>query len=160
MIVMTPAAPYMYKNIRGEPATPQRIADETRFGLQAVLDGHADGIVPYRGSLHPGDPYLQAVADALADWDQARKGVTDDPTGFLSGGVRESAIIGHGVHCHQLASSISVRRAISRRQASRSASTVMLSSQRWVCAEKSTCLPAALALAIASCSVARYRASS
>jgi len=51
LLIMPPAAEYMYESNRKRKATEENFVEEFRIVTGAMAKGHCDGIVPYRGAL-------------------------------------------------------------------------------------------------------------
>ena len=72
LIVMTSGSRGAYEKRNGEEATPERIADKARMGLQLVAEGTVEGVVTYCLNKAEGSEDLDAVADAFAEFSGRR----------------------------------------------------------------------------------------
>ena len=58
---MTAADPYEFRMRHGDPATPERIAEQLRLSLQAWQHGKCDGVVTYCLDKRPQSPTFPSV---------------------------------------------------------------------------------------------------
>jgi len=65
---MTSGSRGAYEKRNGEEATPERIADKARMGLQLVAEGTVEGVVTYCLNKAEGSEDFDAVAAAFREF--------------------------------------------------------------------------------------------